>query len=403
MIYAVEDVPQSYTKAKFAIFLTLFTAGVGNSFVFAVLQPLGREIGLKEIQIGSIISISACVFMCSAPIWGHKSEKWGRKPIILFALCAYCVTTLMFGTTIKIGLQHILPIPLIYGMLIVFRATFSAGIGGMFPCSQAYMADITTPKERTAGMALVGMSSGLGMITGPAIAAAVSSISLTFPFYIVASMAVVSAFFAWAYIVEPPKLPMPEKHDDAPMLNRRLIPFLMTSTIMMMSLASMQQANGFYLQDKFELTDVETAQHAGGVLMASALLSITAQFLMVQRLRLTPKVLMRLGFPFVLTGVAVFSTASNFPLMIVAMGCFGFGMGMIMPGNVSALSMSVGHHQQGKMAGIGTASNGLGFIIGPLLGSGLYMVFPHLPYIVCIGLLSTATLLVWFVAKFPEH
>jgi MFS family permease len=402
MNYAVEETPQSYTKAKFAIFLTLFTAGVGNSFVFAVLQPLGRQIGLQEIQIGSIITISATVFMFSAPIWGHKSEKWGRKPIITFALCAYCVLTLCFGTTIKIGLAGLLPIPVIWVMLIFFRATFSAGIGGMFPCSQAYMADITTPAERTAGMALVGMSSGLGMISGPIMAAVASRISPIFPFYVVAGLALVAVMVARAFIVEAPVHPRPERHDDTPLMKWQLVPFLMTSTIMMMSLASMQMANGFYLQDKFSLSELATTQHTGGVMMASAMASISAQFILVHRFRLTPKMLMRFGFPFVLTGVTLFSMAPTYPLMLGAMGCFGLGMGMIMPGNVSALSMSVGNHQQGKMAGLGTAANGLGFIIGPMLGSGLYKVFPQLPYRVAIGLLLAATLLVWFVAKFPE-
>jgi len=404
MADAVEELPQSYKKAKFAIFLTLFTAGVGNSFVFAVLQPLGREIGLREIQIGSIISISATVFMFSAPVWGRKSEKWGRKPIIIFALCAYCILTLCFGTTIKMGLAGLLPVSVIWVMLIFFRATFSATIGGMFPCSQAYMADITTPKERTAGMALVGISSGLGMISGPIMAAVASRVSPTFPFYVVAGLAVVAAIVARRYIIEAPARPQSEHHDNAPFMKWQLIPFLMTSTIMMMSLASMQMANGFYLQDKFSLSELATTQHTGGVMMASALASISAQLLMVQRLRLAPKTLMRLGFPFVLTGVTLFTISPTYPFMLAAMGCFGFGMGMIMPGNIAALSMSVGNHQQGKMAGISTASNGLGFIAGPMLGSGLYTEeFPHLPYMVAIGLVFTATFLVWVVARFPEH
>jgi MFS family permease len=48
------------------------------------------------------------------------------------------------------------------------------------------MADITTPSERTSGMALVGMSTGLGMIAGPGLAAAVAEYGMIIPFYAVA-------------------------------------------------------------------------------------------------------------------------------------------------------------------------------------------------------------------------
>jgi MFS family permease len=137
----------SMAKAKFAIVITLFTAGIGNSFVFAILPPLGREIGLQEIQIGSIIAVSAIVFMLTAPAWGKKSETWGRKNVIMFALVTYFITTLMFTTVVKLSLDKTLSLMVGYALLMFFRCTFTAGISGMFPSSQAYMADITTPQN----------------------------------------------------------------------------------------------------------------------------------------------------------------------------------------------------------------------------------------------------------------
>jgi len=38
---------------------SVLTIGVGQSMTFALLAPLGREVGFGEIQIGLIISCSA--------------------------------------------------------------------------------------------------------------------------------------------------------------------------------------------------------------------------------------------------------------------------------------------------------------------------------------------------------
>jgi MFS family permease len=395
-------VPQSMTKAKFAIFLTLFTAGIGNSFVFAILPPLGREIGLKEIQIGSIIATSATVFMFTAPLWGRKSETWGRKPVIMFAMVAYCITTLLFATAVQLSLSKAVPLLVGYALLLFFRCTFTAGISGMFPSSQAYMADITSPEERTSGMALVGMASGLGMIAGPGLAGAFAEYGMLIPFYVVAGLSVIAGLCVWAFIVE---VPRDISHDEAPhvsLFTRELVPFFMISTMLMTTLSCMQQATGFYLQDTFDLSMEKTTQRVGVALMASALCSVSSQLIFVQRMRWMPKTLMRTGSPLILLGVLGFISTDNYMIMVAAMGCFGLGFGMMMPGNIASISMKVTGNQQGRVAGVNTSAQGMGFIIGPLIGSGLYQVHPHLPYLICALLASLAIAVVYRVAQIPD-
>ena len=88
-------------------------------------------------------------------------------------------------------------------------------------------------------------------------------------------------------------------------------------------------------------------------------------------------------------------------MLVLGMAIFGFGMGQIMPGTIASISMKAGIHQQGRVAGINTSAQGLGFIIGPLLGSGLYTVHPLLPFQICLGLLALLLINVYFIAKLP--
>ncbi len=53
------------------LFLALFATAAGQAFVFAILPPLGRSVGLDEIRITAIISTSALVFTLVAPFWGR--------------------------------------------------------------------------------------------------------------------------------------------------------------------------------------------------------------------------------------------------------------------------------------------------------------------------------------------
>ncbi len=60
------------------LILALMATGIGQSLVFAILAPLGREVALSEVQITSIIAVSALVFSLAAPRWGRLSDRAGR-------------------------------------------------------------------------------------------------------------------------------------------------------------------------------------------------------------------------------------------------------------------------------------------------------------------------------------
>lgn len=391
----------SIPKAKAALLLGILVAGVGNSFVFAILPPIGREMGFSELQVGSLITASALFFMLSAPIWGAVSESWGRRPVILTALVIYCLTTILFAIIVHMRLSDAIPMLTAYGLLIGLRICFAVGICGIFPASQAYMADITTLEQRTAGMSLIGIAMGVGMISGPGLAAAFSGFGLTLPFYAVAALSIPAGLMVLAYIVELPR----ETHAEHEALDsidfRALFPLFVISTLIMTTLSCLQVASGFYFQDKFNLDAAETARAVGIGLMASGAASVTAQIVLVQRMGLRPKTLLRWGVPCALTGVFILQTADQYGLLVFGMVIFGLGMGQIMPGTIASISIKAGIHQQGRVAGLNTSAQGLGYIIGPLLGAHFYTVNPILPYQICFGLLFILLLNVRFIAKLP--
>ena len=62
------------------LFFCLLAVGAGNTMLTsAVLPPLTRELSLPDWTAGAIFSLSAAIWVVTAPYWGAKSNVWGRR------------------------------------------------------------------------------------------------------------------------------------------------------------------------------------------------------------------------------------------------------------------------------------------------------------------------------------
>ncbi len=108
-----------------ALMFSLVAIAIRQSLVFAILPPLGREVGLAEIQITSIIAFSAFVFGVVSPYWGRYSDRVGRKRVILIGLSGYTVGTIAFASLFQAALLGILSGMTLYILVLVFRCAQS--------------------------------------------------------------------------------------------------------------------------------------------------------------------------------------------------------------------------------------------------------------------------------------
>ena len=95
---------QSNVLAKRTLLLAAGAMGFAQTVLFAILAPLGREVGLVEVQIGAIISASSLTLFLVSPLWGRASDQWGRRKILLIGLFGYSIGTVMFAGVFQAAL-----------------------------------------------------------------------------------------------------------------------------------------------------------------------------------------------------------------------------------------------------------------------------------------------------------
>ncbi|HAQ36568.1 MAG TPA: MFS transporter, partial [Alphaproteobacteria bacterium] len=141
--------PEVRRRAFRLLFLCLMATGIGNSMLFAILPPLARELAVSEIYIGAIYTLSALLFLVMSPVWGALSDRRGRRPLIIFGLTSFAVSTLIFACGAWAGQVGLLP-PLAAIVAMALSRALFGGLGSATnPSAQAYVADRTSPSERT--------------------------------------------------------------------------------------------------------------------------------------------------------------------------------------------------------------------------------------------------------------
>jgi len=374
----------------------VFAHGMGQSIVFALLPALGREVGLAEVAIGAVISMSSLVFFIASRVWGRVSDRWGRKPVILCGLWGYSIGTLVFGLVFGLGMYGVLGGTLLYGLIMGTRMAQAVVMSGTSPATSAHIADTTTPETRASGMGRLAAANNIGSIMGPAIAGTLAVFSLLLPLAVAALAAAAAAELIRRLL--PYRQVLPGSHHAAARLrlfDRRFVAYLGLGIAVFTAFSIVQQTLAFRIQDSLVLDTRATAQTYGYTMMTMASASLFAQTLLVQRLKLAPALLLRAGMPLLAGAFALLIWAAALPAFFVAMALLGLGMGLCGPGLNAAMSLAVSAREQGALAGIASAVPALGFILGPVAGTGLYQVNPHYPYI-----LTTLILLPACVAAF---
>lgn len=351
---------------------------IGQSLVFAILAPLGREVHMSELQITSIIAVSALVFGVISPRWGRYSDRAGRKPVILVGLLGYSLGTILFASVFQAGLMGLVSGTALYLLALVFRCAQSSIMSATGPAATAYAADLTTPDQRIGAMAQMGAAHSMGTILGPAVSGALATFGLLAPLFFAGLLTAAAGIVTALKLPRIPVAALSGHHPSRRMRYRdpRVMRYLLAAIGLFTGFSGIQQTLGFSIQDKMHLSGIETAQMTGAALMISAVFAFLAQLLLVQRLKLKPDQFVFMGIIALFVAAIFVGSYEQFWVLGIGMAFMGTGLGVTMPSISAACSLAVSPEEQGAVAGLVSSSPAIGFVTGPVIAGFLYQYNP---------------------------
>ncbi|MFT4939486.1 MAG: MFS family permease [Paraglaciecola sp.] len=386
--------------AKRTLLLAVAAMGFAQTVLFAILAPLGREVGLVEVQIGAIISASSLTLFLVSPLWGRASDIWGRRKVLLIGLFGYSVGTVLFASVFQAALLgYLVPVTALI-LLIVTRVANATVMAAVAPSANAYMADITTVTDRIKGMGAIGAAGNIGSILGPAIGGLMASISLLTPLYFSVFLTLAAAVLTLYALPELPRPKVIRKPQRLKYTDPRIFPLVIAGVFLFMGFAIVQQTIAFRFQDVLGLDGTQTAKIVGISLMFSAAAALFVQLVVIPHLHVRPFVLLRISMPMMMISFAIMALAQTQSMYMLAMCILGLGMGLAGPGFMAGASVAVSSEEQGAVAGVAGSCGPLGFTVGPLLGTYLYSIDGALPYWFAF---ASYLLLFFFTLKFSDR
>ena len=359
----------------------LFTVGLGQSFVFVIVPPLARELGLSEVQTSSIFAFSAIGWALTSATWGRASDRYGRRNIAILGLLGYSASLLAMITPLFLVEKDLLDLVYLFPLLVFGRMLNGLLGSATRPASFAYVADISSEDKRTVKFARLESSFLIGTVAGPLIGGFLILISKETPFYIFSFLGVIASLGIYKNLenMTPLKLNKRNLSKKVSWTSNTVWPFLFVASISSLCLASLIQTIGFYLFDTFpNIDDLPVV-----ISMTFALLSIStivSQYIFTDAFPLSNNKLLIYGvilLSFSYTVMALYPKISIYYLSIIVNG---LGGGMLRPAISSSLSLAQSPEYQGSVAGYLGSVYPIGHILTPVVAMPIYAYNPAYLY-----------------------
>ncbi len=370
------------------IFLTVFIDLVGFGLIVPVLPTYAKQFNVDATVVGFVLSIYSIMQFFFMPIWGKLSDVKGRRPILLFSLCASVVGYLIWGFSNSLI------------MLILARAVAGAGNANI-AVAQAYVTDVTTPENRAKGMGAIGAAFGLGFVLGPAIGGLLSSFGLAHIGFVAAGLSALDLVLTYFMLPEPPKRSnaATQRFDLKPAFIFNTIKdpkfqgSLLIFFISTLAFANMEATLVLLTKLKFGYT----ARANSFMFTYVGLIIVFVQGGMIHRMvkKYGEKTMVVAGCVILSIGLFLTGFSANQAMLYVSLALLAIGSGINTPANQSMLSKLAPSENSGAILGIGQSLSTLGRIFGPLIGG---YAFDHVsiqaPYVIA----GSIMLLAFFVA-----
>ena len=389
------------------LYAAMLVAAAGNTALQSVMPAIGREIGIADFWVAIAYTWSALLWVVLAPFWAEKSDRHGRKALTLMGVSGFIVSMLLCGLALVAGLHGLIGGVATFVLFAIFRAIYG-GLGCATPsATQAYLASRTRRSGRVAALSALSSSFGLGTIIGPALAPmfVLPFIGLPGPLFAFSAIGLIVFAAIWAWLPDdrlgrrsgrgaamsyPSLATTPTgasvvaatspKQRRLKWNDRRIRPWIIAGVAAGHAQAATLTCLGFFIIDRLALEPHGSEGPISIVMMAGASATLAAQWGLIPRLGVSPRDLILWGAVIAAAGLAATMVATDLYGITIGFALASTGFGLTRPGFTGGASLAVPLAEQGAVAGVITAANGISFVAAPAIGMALYAIDPHIPF-----------------------
>lgn len=385
------------------VFLTVLIDVIGLGIIAPVVPDLIKQLTGKGLSRaanlnGYLTSAYAIMQFICAPIIGNLSDRYGRRPVLLFSLLGFGLDYLLQGFAPTLGW--------------LFLGRVVAGItGASFTTATAYIADVSAPEKRAQNFGLVGAAFGLGFIIGPALGGHLSVFGTRTPFFAAAALSLLNCIYG--YFVLPESLPTARRRkfewkranpigsltqfkkypSVSELIIALLLVFLSTQAILSTWL--------YYNMGKFHWN----AKLGGYSLSFIGLMVVLVQGLLIRIIipRLGKERSVYIGLMLYSLGFILFAFATQGWEMYIFIIPYALG-GITDPSLQGLISTQISENEQGELQGGITSLRSVAAVLGPAIMTNLFsyftgkdapFIFHGAPFLVGAALTITSAILTY--------
>ncbi len=387
----------------FVILLSLFVVMLGYGILLPVLPYYTERLVLSDkldpnsinFHIGMLTSIYPFFQLIFIVIWGKLSDKYGRKPIIIFGLIGFIIMQIWTGLATSLTMLYLARI---------FGGIFTSSV---IPVSNAYLSDLSSVERRTKVMAWSGVAISSGVIIGPAVGGFLSQTDFrltsyftldrfSVPFLFAALLGVIVLLIVKRFL----KVTVKVQNFPVEKINLRLVftqyfVVLLILTFVLQFVVTLFETV-FSIYGKVELGLNSNQVAIGFILCGSVMAVLQPVFATYAEKLMSAKKLIALGMFISGLTLLAFPFFTNELVIYGLIVVFAAGGALVTPNLLSAVSL-ISDRNTGRNLSIQTSFGSVGQIAGPILGTWLIAGGFKFPFIIGgIIALSSIALLYYF-------
>lgn len=356
------------------IFLTVLIDSIGIRIILPSMPTIISEV--KQVSIdtaaaygGWMMSIYAVLQLVFSPILGGLSDRFGRRPVLLFSLVGTVTNYIILSSANTITF--------------LFIGRIIGGIcGASLTTSFAYMADISSPEKRAKDFGLVGTAVGLGFIIGPFLGGILSQFGTRVPFIAAAILSLINLIYGFCTIPESLKLENRREFDIKRAnilgtfnhLKKRKTSrnYLLVLFLVYVAGQTLPATWPFFTKLKYQWSELQIGYSLAFVGLMIALVKGT--LIKWSQEKFGSSRAIAIGLVFNLIGLALFSIASPSWAMYLFITIYCIG-GIAPPLLQAIISSKVSSDEQGELQGIIISLISISNILSPLLMTTIFHYF----------------------------